>query len=69
MKTFSRAERKELHRLANLLKPLDPFKAAHVSRVIEIDGLTSKCTLSAEYENNLTEERRERTVLLLGISQ
>lgn len=66
MKTYTKDERKELDRLTGLLKAIDPYRAAHVDRILQIDGLM-ECTLSPDYENVLAQERRERTALLFTL--
>ena len=60
MKTYTKAERQELTRLTVMLKAIDPFRAAHVDRILQIDGLMSECTLSPDYESVLAQERSDR---------
>ena len=60
MKTYTKDERKELDRLTAMLKAIDPFRAAHVDRIRQIDGLRSEATLDPVLDDYLAQERRER---------
>ena len=61
MKTYTKDERKELDRLTGMLKAIDPFKAAHVDRILQIDGSWNALfppTMKTSWRKSGASERR-----------